>query len=395
MRLLWLSRYMPLPAVSGDVNYTRQLAGALAQAGISITFLGLVSRETDLAAYRRVSATIDWVPVNAVPRRTPWALVSRLPLQTARFATTGFIAAVSHQLHTATFDAVVIDYYALGWALPLLRRIAPRSLVIYVSHNFEAAAARDIAQSFQGNRLKRAALRINAKKIAALERRLTVSADLLTVITDADGLRYQALGPKRPALTLRPCYAGSKRAERTITSAVPRRLIVLGSFTWIAKQINLVQFLGSADAVFARHGIEVRIIGSVAGQLMRQWTPHLKAIHFEGFVPDLFGCFDQARMGLVIETTGGGFKLKTLDYIFGRLPVAALAHALAGIPAKVQQHFLVQNTLDALVRDVCRYIDDYDRLNTMQHGAFAAADDQFDWAVNGTRLADRIRQFRP
>ena len=395
MRLLWLSRYMPLPADAGDVNYTRLLASALAQTGTGITFLGLVSRETDLAAYRRVSAAIGWVPVDGVPKRTSRALLSRLPLQTARFFTGPFIAAVTDQLRTAVFEAVVIDYYALGWALPLVRRMAPRSLLIYVSHNFEETTAREIAEAFQGNRLKRAALRINAHKIAALERRLTGSADLLTVNTDADGFAYQRLGPKRPPLTLRPCYAGNKRAERTISSAVPRRVIILGSFTWIAKEINLVQFLDAADAVFADRGIEVHVIGSVAAELVRKWTPNLKAIHFKGFVPDLQHCFDHARMGLVIEATGGGFKHKTLDYIFGRLPVAALEQALGGIPADVKEHFVVESRLDGLVRDVCLYIDDFCRLNAMQTGAFIAADDQFDWSANGKRLADNIRRLRP
>ena len=39
-------------------------------------------------------------------------------------------------------------------------------------------------------------------------------------------------------------------------------------------------------------------------------------MRFLGFVEDLETIFRSVRIGIVAERIGGGFKLKTLDYIF-------------------------------------------------------------------------------
>jgi hypothetical protein len=121
----------------------------------------------------------------------------------------------------------------------------------------------------------------------------------------------------------------------------------------------------------------------VAEALRDRWANRLRAIHFASFVADLSVSFAAARMGLVIEATGGGFKNKILDYVFGRLPVAALAPALNGIDDAIRAYFFVERHLKALVASVCDLIDDTDRLNGMQEAAYQAAQD----ALIGQRTA--------
>src|SRR5438874_3648200 len=44
---------------------------------------------------------------------------------------------------------------------------------------------------------------------------------------------------------------------------VPRRAIIVGSFSWTAKQMSLRRFLETATASFTRHGIELDVVGLV------------------------------------------------------------------------------------------------------------------------------------
>ena len=60
---------------------------------------------------------------------------------------------------------------------------------------------------------------------------------------------------------------------------------------------------------------------------------------FHGFVDDVTAFYMNAKpvIALVPEVIGGGFKLKFLDYIFGRVPVASISAAAAGLPVEVRQ----------------------------------------------------------
>jgi glycosyl transferase family 4 len=380
-RVLWLCRHMPLPPDAGDKIYTHLLVCGLAEAGASVTFMAMVDEQ--YRGGRSTETGIRWVPITAAPRHALRSAFSLMPQVTARHATAAYAKALQTELGRSRYDCFVLDYYALGWALDAVP-IGP--CLVYVSHNYETGVMAAIARGYRGNWLKKALLYVNALKSARLERQLVRSADVLTVISNEDAVQYQKLAPKRPPLILRPGYSGYRSGERQITASVPRRVLILGSFRWIAKQISLDRFLEAADGPCTQAGIEIEIIGTIGEELRARWETRLHATRFRGFVTNLERHFAQARMGLVIEGTGGGFKLKTLDYVFGRLPIASLGSALDGIDDDLKAYFIIEQQLDRLVSTICGTIDDLDRLNAMQQGAFDTAQGRFDWKSNGVAM---------
>jgi glycosyltransferase involved in cell wall biosynthesis len=83
-----------------------------------------------------------------------------------------------------------------------------------------------------------------------------------------------------------------------------------------------------------------------------------------------------------------------LDYIFGRVPIAAIESALKGIPERLKPEFLVAEDLSTLVRKIIETIDDTERLNLMQTRAFELAEDVFNWDVNGRRFLEELKHRR-
>src|SRR5207245_1663817 len=101
-----------------------------------------------------------------------------------------------------------------------------------------------------------------------------------------------------------------------------------------------------------------------------------------------------SRMSVLAEPIGGGFKLKLLEYIFNRVPIAALGMCVDGLPPSVQEHMLLADDIPSLVTQVVARIDQIDRLNAMQNAAFAAADPMFDWHTKGINLMREINESR-
>jgi polysaccharide biosynthesis protein PslH len=83
-----------------------------------------------------------------------------------------------------------------------------------------------------------------------------------------------------------------------------------------------------------------------------------------------------------------------LDYIFGRVPVAAIDSALKGIPDRLKSHFLVADDLRGLVNKIVETIDDTNRLTAMQNQAFALAQDTFNWEINGRQFVEGVQAAR-
>ena len=120
-------------------------------------------------------------------------------------------------------------------------------------------------------------------------------------------------------MLLTPGYAGRHVACRKIDDATPHRALLLSSAIWLAKQMNLIEFLAAADELFHQRQIELWVVGNVPERLQAQ--NHFRATRFLGFVEDLEPIFRSVRIGIVAEQIGGGFKLKTLDYIFNQVPI--------------------------------------------------------------------------
>ncbi len=217
----------------------------------------------------------------------------------------------------------------------------------------------------------------------------------MVTLTDEDAESFERLRPGLKTLVLRPGYEKPRLEARTLTDSIPKRVVIVGSMHWIAKQMNVAAFVQAADDLFYRHGVELHLIGEAPMRLKERVSyKSLKATVFRGYVDDLRTELAQARAGLVVEETGGGFKLKVLDYVFCRLPVFALKGSFTGVPTPLASTFFTADTLSGLATTVVDRITDLPELNARQQEAFDAARHSFDWDANGRDLIERALGVR-
>ena len=394
LRCLWLARAIPLPLSSGEKTYTARLAQALAAAGASVTFMGLpTSAASLLPSAEAFEDRIEWSIVPGGPNPTILALASPLPLVAARFGTRDYAQHLKSMLRTRDFDVVVLDQYAMVWAIGYVQRKerkGARPLIAYVAHNFETELSVEIARNFRGNLFRKAALYANARKTANAEDRLVRGADMIVTLTAEDAKSFAGLSPSRAKLVLPPGYNGLRALDRRIELATPRRVAVVGDYHWTPKQMNLAAFLEAAGPVLQNTGVGLDIVGNGPDSFRKAWEARVKATRFHGFVDNLGEFLAARRMGLVVEQVGGGFKLKTLDYIFSRVPIAAIRGSVAGLPLTPGRHYLCFESMLDLAEGVVGVIDDIERLNSLQKAAYEKCNTGFDWADRGRTLCDFI-----
>lgn len=382
---------LPLPLTAGDRIYTAKLVEATATAGAFVHFVGLANPEYPVEEFTPLGQHVRWDILKERPRGLATALFSEQPIVGARHGTAGFKHHIVKLLRSERWDAVVLDQYGMSWALPYIPKNALVSpLIIHVAHDFETHVTRDLALASTGNVFRKWLLRRNAAKAAAAEQRLAAASDLVITLTTNDSEEFRKIEMHNEHLVLPPGFDGLRRSSRIITKQIPRRLAIVGSYHWAAKQHNLASFLAVADPIFASAGLDLSIVGDGPQSFRDRWQNRLRATRFVPFVDDLGGFLDQCRLGLMVEAVGGGFKLKILDYVFARTPVAGLREGLRGQSQELLQHVLAAATPAELAIAVVDVVDDLTLLNRMQEAAFQAVDGQYDWDVNGQALTGWI-----
>jgi polysaccharide biosynthesis protein PslH len=394
LRCLWVTRFVPYPPfLGGDAAYTAGLIEALIRTGVEVTVLCNDNGGT----LPRDAAAAEWVIVPFNGRGRTRSLFGRMPSVIYRFSTPQIQKALRTLLRKRHWDAVLIDNVAMTGALGLDHDAWAKvhaKLLVYVSHNHEEAIRKRLASSAPRRSLKRFALRLDAAKAVSIEHRLIGAADLVTVITHSDAELYRAYAPDKRYLVLTPGYDRPRVRSRVIDEQIPRRVVLLGSYGWFAKQLNLWRFLEVSAGPFAIAGIGIDIVGWTPDNFAARLRTSFKNVLVTGSVDRVEPFLARARMGIVAEDIGGGFKLKVLDYVFNRVPVLSLVGSVAGTPLVAGESILEFADLSRLVDGVISTIDDLARLNAVQAAAFDACEGRFAWADRGRALAEAVTDLR-
>jgi glycosyltransferase involved in cell wall biosynthesis len=395
MRCLWLTLADPEPRHNGQYVYSGGLIDSVAATGSEIEVLGLRRPDSPRSNGDRDEHVVWWLPGEPLdPLQSRWGSLASLLPHTAYRCRTADMQRVLHQLlERGGWDGIVFDGISVGWALAPVRAFygdrSDRPRLIYVSHNHEESLRHQVAES-QRTFFRRQAVRLDASKVARLEGDLVDQVDFVTAITPEDLKLYERRRGDKPMGVLTPGYRGRKLSQREITGRVPRRAVIVGSFDWIAKRMNLEEFVEVADPIFAEGGAELVAVGSAEERFLKRLRERTKASRFTGTVPDVTRYMDEARIAIVPERNGGGFKLKVLEYVFNRIPVFALRGSFAGVPLVHGDSVMLYPDHEALARGVLDSIDDVERLNRLQERAYAACRDRFDWASRGRQILSVI-----
>lgn len=389
-RCLWLTLFDPEPRHSGELLYSGGLIDAAASAGLQLDVLA-TARHRQAAGEE--CGNVRWWLIHHKPRPAWRSVVSPLPYLAERGRDLAKVEALRGLLALQRWDGIVFDGVSNGWALPIVQAHchgrSDRPRILYVSHNHETSLRRRIA-AIESNPLRRRLRELEAYKVARLESDLVDSADRVTAITPDDRLLYARRHPGKRIEVLTPGYGGRVRCLRTLTTGLPRRVVVVGSYAWIAKRRNLEEFLVHADPILAQAKVELCVVGDAEEAVLAQWRQRFPATRFTGAVGDVTPYMDEARLAVVPERHGGGFKLKMLDYVFNRVPILALQDSFAGVPVQAGHSVLLFPDHAALARGMVAALDDVDRLNRLQESAFAACRDQFHWRCRGEALRAAI-----
>ncbi|MBT8241977.1 MAG: glycosyltransferase [Acidimicrobiia bacterium] len=356
-KVLWLSGECLVPADNGLYRYSQDIMSALGEMGHQICAIG-----------RRRSGPPVAQPTGwtLLAHRAPpmWKkMAGRYPAKVTEIWADDYAGAVLTALEEFTPDVVLLDHLRTGAALDAISSRVPS---IYVSHNDETRVRAKMIHAAGG--IRQAALRVDLKKIRWFEDRLLCECAAVSAITSVDANSFAARNPTGPIVLTPPTYRGTRLEQRTITAHTPRRIAMISTLHWGAKIDNMIMALEGLQPLLDQ-GIEIVVFtgGYPPPTDIRNRYPKVR---FEGFVDDFEAALADCRIGVIYEPVGGGFKMKTLDFIFHRVPLVTGHDSAADLPLTPDHSVVEVQSETELAGSITELIDDLERLNALHEAAY-------------------------
>jgi polysaccharide biosynthesis protein PslH len=374
--ILYLTKVFPYPpATAGDAVYTRGIIESLMNHA-NLTVLCSENGSTQIK-----NPSICWINTGAQKKGQIGSILSKWPLISWRNSTRQFHNALNTELQKS-WDAIVLDSLGLAHALDSVKNYKnkhPKTKTFYISLECEYQTRKSKYSAYNLNFTKKIFATLDLWKVKKYEDKLLIDCDVVTVINVADVSTFKKVAPSNKYLPFSPGYSDNIVCDRKIDGQTPRKILLLGGRKSEQKKQILLDWMKlSYDTILAA-GIDVVVAGDMDDNLRDVMKEKYPKVTVCGFVNDLTELIQTARMGLIVDTVGGGFKMRLLSHVFERLPIIGLSDAISGLPTNEGTGYIGAATLDSLLKKVLTTIDDDELLNNLHNRAFNDCITKYSW----------------
>jgi len=394
VRILFITERVPFPLHSGNAILTWHTLDHLAGAhDIDLVAYPSTAREDDGISGRLRTSVLVPPPRRSGRRLRQFAsLLTKQGAIEALWRDRQYLEAVSRRLAREAYDAIVVDHLRMGWTLPAVLGGRRSAKVIFRSHNCESDVRRQYAREW-GSGIAGLALKLEERKTRAYEERVVRGVDAVIAITPEDAELHRGQGAKR-VFVAPPGFDAPAHADDICgAQKVPRTIVLMGSFDYLAKEINALFLL---KRVFPRvracvPDATLLLVGAGPSARLRRVARTIDGVTVTGRVPDAQAIARQCEVFVMPTIVGGGFELKALEAIGLRLPIVATPLGKRGLDLEIGKSILVGAGEEELAAKLVELLSDPGARARQAQSAFAEVALTYTWKSAGARVEAAIR----
>ncbi|MEC4239199.1 hypothetical protein [Pseudomonas sp. DSV-1] len=273
------------------------------------------------------------------------------------------------------YKHIFLDHFRLLWLIKSIQGNAA-SRTVYISHNIEHLS-RANGHKLEKNKLKKIALYADYLKTLFWEKRLIQHTKSCSAISETDAELLSKLSKK--VSLLKPGYSGPSLQNKEFDS-LENTVIWVGSFKFFAKRLNLLEFCDAIQSTTKKVNFKLLIVGLMDDDFFNTLKNRYEFCQVHPNVDSVFPYLKEAKCGIIFEPVGGGFKLKSLDYIFTRTPIFALRGSCEGVGLEKGISFIENDSAEELISSLNEYIDSPNQLRQISDSAYTASSEIFSWS---------------
>jgi polysaccharide biosynthesis protein PslH len=297
-----------------------------------------------------------------------------------------------------TQRSVDIVHVELPWGVvavcALTRLIGNRQKVVYSSQNIEASVENERARLAKTEKRARF-LEVVIAYIEAINTRIVEPfavhlSDVILCVSDVDKVGFIETYGVNPAkihlipngTSLQEARSASRDKRSFGLDESKLAVVFHGTYAYAPNKEAIRCIIGRiAPGVRGRHKSEFVIAGN--GVPRCELGGNVKCL---GFVDEIHTLLKSSDIAIVPLQSGGGTRLKILDYFAVGLPVVTTRKGIEGIAAINQTHALIVNDTEEFIEALVYLVDHPNERKRLGANAFELVESQYDWEIIGKRL---------
>lgn len=377
MKILMITKFLPLPADSGGKQRSLALLTRLAQIG-DVTVCAFDDGTADHDGLHRLG-----VAVRTAPRPgaldTVLGIARRRSISAGRFASRALLREIRAASHPP-LDCLVVAY---GQLAPYASVVDAHHKVLDL-HNIESALLSSYAASGRG--LTAIPAQLESRAIRRIERAALGAYDTVSVVSDTDRARLPGGHPR-----VLVCPNGWSPGSPLAASPEPVVAFV-GLLGWAPNADAAVWLAEEVWPHVRRSMPEARLV--LVG---REPTAAVRALARQdvavtGTVPEVTPYLARARVAVAPLRAGGGSRLKILEALDAGRPVVATTIGAEGLESLVGRGILLADGAERFAETVVDLLRDPDRAASLGRQGNHAVAERFSWDRTLAPLLDDVRE---
>ena len=265
------------------------------------------------------------------------------------------IKEVTEILQKEKYDAIFVNMFRLSYLIEYIKDFSGTK--IFISHNLETQLSRS-TYIYQSNPIKKLAYYLDYLKTQYYERKYISQFDCITTICDVDKELFQKFIPNKPIEVLPPVIDIDNC--KISTEKVEDKFIICGAFHWGPKYVNLKLLLKASNiSRFKESKHELMIVGRANQRDVDYVNKNFPGVHMTGPVESVIPYYEKARIAIVPELVGGGFKLKIAEAVQYNKPIVAIKGSVTDRTMIPGIHYIEADSFEDLITKAIELMNNF------------------------------------
>ncbi|HSH04654.1 MAG TPA: glycosyltransferase family 4 protein [Anaerolineae bacterium] len=386
--ILFLSTWYPFPADNGSKIRVHHLLQALsAHYDVTLVAFAFATAQPDTDYPLPHVATIKLNPYQHNQAPAWQTFLSLRPISSRPIpAMQQLITSITTQTQ---FSAVIASTEMMSSYAYQLEHIPVK---ILEEHNSFTRMMADRYHN-QTDFVRRLRCWLSWQKIAIYERWLFRQFDLITMVSELDGIVTQQLAPHPERVAVIPNGVDTQTKRPQPANKMPFSLIYNGALTYQANYDAVHWFLTAMMPTLKQlfPSIHLTITGSTKGVDLAN-LPLDNSVTLTGYIDDIAQTVAQSAICVVPLRVGGGTRLKILEAMACGTPVVTTTKGAEGLTIQPNHNILIADTPHDFINAIKSLFDNPQQAVHIAQQARTLVEQQYDWARLGEQFVTIINQ---
>jgi len=334
----------------------------------------------------------DWLP-----RRLAVAVRGRWLQRCLRGPASAVVLDNSHLLKQALrqhrIDVVVIDHVQSLPSVSLIRRLSPKSAVVFHAHNVDSDLALQLLRGASSD-AQRKQFKREYQACRRWESRLSRCADTFWACSETDRRKLEELNGGAIEGHAIPNGVDTKMLcmDRSSGKRGRRKLIFCGHMRF-QPNVNGLKWFSERIWPLIRHrdaSVSLIVIGFGGIPSALSDLQHDARVEFRGEVESVIPHYHEATIAIVPLLQGSGVREKILEAMSLGNPVVSTTKGAEGIEYEAGRHLFLADEPRAFADDVCRLLEEENLFEEMRRTARQFVEERYDWEALGHKINNLV-----